>query len=181
MASEIKSETTAVQYLSFVIDKKLFGFDVLKTREVLLFTDVTPIPGAPSYIRGVLNLRGSVVPVIDVRRKFAMADAAFTENTAVIIIEVTNKNETSIAGVLVDEVRGVLNFDSAEIEPPPKMGGTLSTEVINGIAKFHDQFVMIIDTDTAFSEDAISPTDGNDIFEKNSDDVKNRNFNMEKL
>jgi purine-binding chemotaxis protein CheW len=152
--TEENRDTESSQYLSFVVDGKLFGFDVLKTKEVLIFTDVTPIPGAPPYIRGVLNLRGSVVPVVDMRRKFGMSESVITDNTAVIIVETSQGGEKITTGVLVDEVRGVLRFEAGAIEPPPKMGSAIGDEVIEGIAKLDSAFVLIVNIDRAFSDEA---------------------------
>lgn len=153
------SDTTAiagVQFLTFVLDAKLFAFDVLKTREVLSLIPITPIPGTPDYMSGVLNLRGSVVPVIDLRKKFGIAQSAFTENTSIIIVEASSAGETIIIGALVDAVKGVRVFEQSQLEPPPKVGMKLSLELIHAIGKTDKDFTLILNVDKVLSDDDIS-------------------------
>jgi len=151
MSNELENE--GAQYLSFLLDGKVFAFDVLKTREVLSYTNITPIPCTPAYIAGVLNLRGSVVTVMNFRTKFGMSNAAITDDSAIIIVEANYDNEMVVVGALVDAVKGVLRFEPGQIEPPPKVGMRLSTELINGIGKRNDDFVVILNVDKAFSEE----------------------------
>ncbi|MFH0975505.1 MAG: chemotaxis protein CheW [Spirochaetota bacterium] len=145
-----------VQYLSFKLDNNTFAFNVLKTREVLSFTKITPIPCTPPYVAGVLNLRGSVVSVIDLRLKFGMKGAEITPDTAIIIVETTLGNDTVVLGALVDAVKGVLRFEADQIEPPPKIGIKLNLDLINGIGKRNDDFVIILNIDKVFSEEEIT-------------------------
>jgi len=151
MSSDVNNE--GAQYLSFLLDGKIFAFDVLKTREVLSYTNITPIPCTPVYVAGVLNLRGSVVTVMNFRTKFGMSSAAITDDTAIIIVEANYDDEMVVVGALVDAVKGVLRFEPDQIEPPPKVGMKLSTELINGIGKRNDDFVVILNVDKAFSEE----------------------------
>lgn len=146
----------SAQYLSFVLDGKLFAFDVLKTREVLSYTRITEIPCTPDYVAGVLNLRGSVVTVMDFRRKFNMGETTITPDSAIIIVEANYDDEMVVVGALVDAVKGVLRFDSNQIEPPPRVGMKLSAELINGIGKKEDEFVVILNVDRVFSEDDLN-------------------------
>lgn len=152
--SDDKNEV--VQYLSFKLEDNIFAFNVLKTREVLSFTKITPIPCTPPYVAGVLNLRGSVVSVVDLRLKFGMKSAAITLDTAIIIVETTLGSDSVILGALVDAVKGVLNFTADEIEPPPKIGIKLNLDLINGIGKRNDDFVIILNIDKVFSEEEIT-------------------------
>jgi purine-binding chemotaxis protein CheW len=151
MINDIQNE--GAQYLSFLLDGKIFAFDVLKTREVLSYTNITPIPCTPVYVAGVLNLRGSVVTVMNFRTKFGMSSAAITDDSAIIIVEANYDDEMVVVGALVDAVKGVLRFEPGQIEPPPKVGMRLSTELINGIGKRNDDFVVILNVDKAFSEE----------------------------
>jgi purine-binding chemotaxis protein CheW len=151
MNTEIQNE--GAQYLSFLLDGKIFAFDVLKTREVLLYTDITPIPCTPAYVAGVLNLRGSVVTVMNFRTKFGMKPAPVTDDTAIIIVEANYEDEMVVVGALVDAVKGVLRFEQGQIELPPKVGMKMNTELINGIGKRNDEFVVILNVDKAFSEE----------------------------
>ena len=151
MSNDIHNE--GAQYLSFLLDGKIFAFDVLKTREVLSYTNITSIPCTPAYVAGVLNLRGSVVTVMNFRTKFGMNSAPITDDTAIIIVEANYDDEMVVVGALVDAVKGVLRFEPGQIEPPPKVGMKLSTEFINGIGKRNDEFVVILNVDKAFSEE----------------------------
>lgn len=151
MNTDIQNE--GAQYLSFLLDGKIFAFDVLKTREVLSYTNITPIPCTPDYVAGVLNLRGSVVTVMNFRTKFGMSSAPITDDSAIIIVEANYDDEMVVVGALVDAVKGVLRFEPGQIEPPPKVGMKLSTEFINGIGKRNEDFVVILNVDKAFSED----------------------------
>ena len=151
MNSDMKNE--GAQYLSFLLDGKIFAFDVLKTREVLSYTNITPIPCTPVYVAGVLNLRGSVVTVMNFRTKFGMNSAPITDDTAIIIVEANYDDEMVVVGALVDAVKGVLRFEPDQIEAPPKVGMRLSADLINGIGKRHDDFVVILNVDKAFSEE----------------------------
>lgn len=146
----------SAQYLSFVLDGKLFAFDVLKTREVLSYTRITEIPCTPDYVAGVLNLRGSVVTVMDFRSKFNMGETTITPDSAIIIVEANYENEMVVVGALVDAVKGVLRFESNQIEPPPRVGMKLSADLINGIGKRDDEFVVILNVDRVFSEDDLN-------------------------
>ena len=146
----------SAQYLSFVLDGKFFAFDVLKTREVLSYTKITPIPCTPAYIAGVLNLRGSVVTVMDFRQKFGMSETAITDDSAIIIVEANYEDGMAVVGALVDAVKGVLMFEKDQIEPPPKVGMKLSADLINGIGKRNDDFIVILNVDRVFSEDDLS-------------------------
>lgn len=168
MTEEIQNE--GAQYLSFLLEGKIFAFDVLKTREVLSYTGITPIPCTPDYVAGVLNLRGSVVTVMNFRTKFGMSSAPITDDSAIIIVEANYEGEMVVVGALVDAVKGVLRFERGQIEPPPKVGMKLSAEFINGIGKRDDDFVVILNVDKAFSEDdlilAKETVDKPEIFEK---------------
>ncbi len=163
-------QNAGAQYLSFLLEGKVFAFDVLKTREVLSYTDITKIPCTPAYVAGVLNLRGSVVTVMNFRKKFGMSDAEITDDTAIIIVEANYDNEMVVVGALVDAVKGVLRFEQGQIEPPPKVGMKLSTDLINGIGKMNNEFVVILNIDKAFSEEdlliAREAVDNPEVFEK---------------
>ncbi|HEY1405838.1 MAG TPA: chemotaxis protein CheW [Spirochaetota bacterium] len=151
-----EDKNSSVQYLSFLLDNRIFAFDVLKTREVLTFDKVTPIPCSAAYVAGVINLRGSVVTVMDLRLKFGMKEAPRTVNTAIIIVEATFGEDKVIVGALVDAVKGVLHFEHDQIEPPPRVGMKLNTDLINGIGKTDKDFVVILNVDKVLSEEDLS-------------------------
>ncbi len=142
-------ETT--QYLTFKLDDEVFALDITKVREVLDFTTVTKVPRTPEFMRGVINLRGSVVPVVDLRLKFAMSKTEKTVNTCVIIAEVTVDNETTVLGVLADSVQEVMDLEPDHIEPAAQIGNARYTEFIKGMGKHNERFIIILDIDKVFS------------------------------
>ncbi|HBD96205.1 MAG: hypothetical protein A2015_08865 [Spirochaetes bacterium GWF1_31_7] len=152
--SEVKVENE--QYLTFVLDNETYAFDVLKTKEVLNLVKITPIPRTPSFMAGVINLRGSVVPVINLREKFSMKPNERTIDTSVIIVEVLYGKEVITIGALVDAVKAVVRFDESQKEPPPKIGMQLNVNLIHSIAKSNTNFVMILNADNVFSEKELS-------------------------
>lgn len=149
MAVETITETT--QYLTFKLEDELFALDIGKVREVLDFTTITKVPQTPDYMRGVINLRGSVVPVVDLRLKFGMVMAEQTVNTCVIIVEVELEGERVVMGAMADAVQEVLDLEPDQIEPPPRIGTKLNTDFIKGMGKHNDQFIIILDIDKVFT------------------------------
>jgi len=148
MAASI-TETT--QYLTFKLEDELFALDIDKVREVLDFTSITKVPQTPDYMRGVINLRGSVVPVVDLRLKFGQAMAEKTVNTCVIIVEVEMDGEKVVMGAMADAVQEVLDLEPGQIEPPPRIGTKLNLDFIRGMGKHADQFIIILDIDKVFT------------------------------
>jgi len=147
-------ETT--QYLTFKLDDEVFALDITKVREVLDFTTVTKVPRTPDFMRGVINLRGSVVPVVDLRLKFGMTKTEKTVNTCIIIVEVNVDNETTILGALADSVQEVMDLEPDHIEPAPKIGTKLRTDFIKGMGKRDEHFVILLDIDKVFSTDELA-------------------------
>jgi purine-binding chemotaxis protein CheW len=149
MSEESLLKTT--QFLTFTLEDELFGFDIGKVREVLDFTTITKVPRTPDYMRGVINLRGSVVPVMDLRLKFGKELAEQTVNTCVIIVEVEFDGEKVVMGALADAVQEVLDLNSDQIEAPPRLGAKLKLDFIQGMGKHDDQFIIILDIDKVFA------------------------------
>ena len=147
-------ETT--QYLTFKLGEEVFALDIAKVREVLDFTAITKVPRTPEFMRGVINLRGSVVPVVDMRLKFGMTKTEQTVNTCIIIAEVEMDGETTVLGALADSVQEVMELDPGQIEPAPKIGTRLRTDFIKGMGKQDEHFVIILDIDKVFSAEEIS-------------------------
>jgi purine-binding chemotaxis protein CheW len=149
MATVGINETT--QFLTFRLEDEIFALDITKVREVLDYTIVTRVPRTPDFMRGVINLRGSVVPVVDMRLKFGMSATESGVNTCIIITEVQVDNETIILGALADAVQEVLDLDAGSIAAPPRIGTKLRTEFIKGMGKQNDRFIIILDIDKVFS------------------------------
>lgn len=154
MAQEESNDTN--QYLTFKLDGEIFGVAIGKVREVLDFTSVTRVPQTPTYMRGVINLRGSVVPVMDLRLKFGLASTEKTVNTCIIIVEIEMEGETTVLGALADSVQEVLDLESEQIEPPPRIGTKLRTEFIRGMGKHGEEFIIILDIDRVFSAEELA-------------------------
>ena len=149
MSTTLKDAIT--QYLSFKLEDEVFAVDIAKVREVLEYTSVTKIPQMPTYMRGVINLRGGVVPVVDLRLKFGMTGTEKTINTCVIITEVYLEDETIVLGALADSVQEVFDLLHEDIEPAPKIGTQLDTNFLSGMGKKNDDFILILDIDNVFS------------------------------
>lgn len=148
------SET--LQYLTFKLNDEVFALDVSKVREILELTNITKVPQTPDYMRGVINLRGSVVPVIDMRLKFGMSRTEQTVNTCIIVAEVNMGSDIVVLGALADSVQEVVEMEPECIEPAPHIGTKMNTEFIKGMGKHDDGFVMILDIDKVFSADEIA-------------------------
>ncbi len=152
--------TEKTQYLTFELDEEVFALEISKVREVLDYTKVTKVPQTPEFMLGVINLRGSVVPVVDMRLKFDMGGIEKSMNTCIIIVEIEFDGETTILGALADSVQEVMELDPEEIEPPPRIGNRLKTKFIKGMGKRDQQFVIILDIDKVFSADDIAVITG---------------------
>jgi purine-binding chemotaxis protein CheW len=144
------------QYLTFTLGEEVFALDIGKVREVLDYTTVTRVPRTPEFMCGVINLRGNVVPVVDMRLKFGMPATEKGVNTCIIIVEVTVDSETTVIGALADSVREVLDLGPEQIEQTPRMGTRLNIDFIRGMGKQGDGFVMILNIDRIFSADELA-------------------------
>lgn len=148
--------TEATQFLTFMLDEEVFAVDISKVREVLDFTTVTKVPQTPDFMRGVINLRGGVVPVVDMRIKFGMPATEKTVDTCIIIVEIELDDETTVLGALADSVQEVMDLNPDEIEPAPRIGTRLNTEFIRGMGKRGEEFVIILDINKVFSADELA-------------------------
>lgn len=148
----METEKDISQLLTFNLDKEIFAVDISQVREVLEYTKVTKVPQTPKEMIGVINLRGNVVPVIDMRLRFKMEEAEATVNTCIIIIETMCGDSNIQIGALVDSVQEVFEIQPEEIEPPPSIGTHLDTSYILGMGKQGDNFIIILDIDKVFTE-----------------------------
>jgi purine-binding chemotaxis protein CheW len=142
-------------YLTFTLDEEDFAVDVLNVREVLDFTNVTRVPRTPDFMKGVINLRGSVVPVVDMRIKFGLPEVEATVDTCIIVMEVNMEGDATVIGALADSVKEVFELDPNSIEPAPRIGTRLETEFISGMGKYNDDFIIILDINQVFSADEL--------------------------
>ena len=151
-----ESSNESRQYVTFQLAEELFGVEVSRTREVLSLTSVTSVPQTPDYMLGVINLRGQVVPVIDLRLKLGLAAGDATQDTCIIVLEVAVDDETLIIGAMADAVREVLEIKPDQIEPAPRLGTRLNTAFIQGMGKVDEQFIILLDIDRVFSGDELA-------------------------
>lgn len=144
------------QYLTFKLGEEVFALDVEKVREVLDYTTITRIPRTPEFMRGVINLRGSVVPVVDLRLAFGMPGTEKTVNTCIVVTEVTMEGETVVLGALADSVEEVIDLEPDQIQPGPRLGTSINTEFVRGMGRRETGFVVILDIDKVFAEDQLA-------------------------
>lgn len=148
--------TKTSQYLSFKLDEEIYAMDINHVREVLDFTQMTKVPRMPDFMRGVINLRGGVVPVVDLRVKFGMEEAQASVDTCIIIIEVSLDGEETILGIMVDSVQEVMSLEPDQIEPAPRIGTRLKTEFIKGMGKKDNEFIIILESKKVFSAEELA-------------------------
>jgi purine-binding chemotaxis protein CheW len=155
----VEGSNQSNQYLTFKLGEEVFALEIVKVREVLDFSRVTKVPQTPPFMRGVINLRGSVVPVVDMNLKFGMPATEKTVNTCIVIAEIEVDGETTVVGALADSVQEVLDLEPGQIEPAPKIGTRLNTDFIKGMGRQDDEFLIILDIDKVFSAEEITMID----------------------
>lgn len=143
------------QYLTFKLAQEVFAVDVEKVREILELTTITKVPKTPEYMRGVINLRGSVVPVMDLRLKFGMPASERTVDTCIVVVEVLHENDVMVIGALADSVQEVFELEPEQIEPPPQLGINMNADLISGMGKKEGGFIMILNIDKTFAVDEL--------------------------
>jgi len=135
------------QYLTFMLGRETFALGILSIKEILEYSPPTEIPMMPAFIRGVVNLRGAAVPVVDLCARFGRPSAAVTKKTCIVIVETRLADESHVLGVVVDAVNEVLEIPGSEIEPPPSFGASIRADFIQGMGKVRGKFVIILDAD----------------------------------
>lgn len=135
------------QYLTFVLGGEVFAMGILAIKEIIEYAELTEVPMTPEYLRGVINLRGAVVPVIDLSIRFGKPASQVTKRTCIVIIEIEASGERHILGVVVDAVNAVLDIPTTEIEPPPAFGARIRTDFIHGMGKVNGKFVILLNVD----------------------------------
>jgi purine-binding chemotaxis protein CheW len=145
---QIGLATDGNQFLTFQLGDELYGVDILRVQEIKGYTTVTKIPNTPPHIKGVLNLRGTIVPIVELRTKFGMPTIDYTMFTVIVVVVVKEK----IMGLVVDAVSDVLNIDRKDIQPPPQFGAKVDVSFLNGIGKSGDKLVALLDMDRLLSD-----------------------------
>jgi purine-binding chemotaxis protein CheW len=144
------------KYLTFTLAGEEYGIGILKVKEIIGMITITPIPKTPPYIKGVINLRGKVIPVIELRLKFGIPPMEYTERTCIIVIEISKENGHVLIGILVDSVSEVLNIKGADIEDTPNFGTRLNTDFILGMAKTGGSIKILLDIDKVMNADEVA-------------------------
>jgi purine-binding chemotaxis protein CheW len=143
-------EDPILQWVTFKLDGETYGINVMQVREVLRYTEIAPVPGAPAYVLGIINLRGSVVTVIDTRTRFGLMTAEATDNTRIVIIEA---NANQVVGILVDAVAEVVYLRQSEIETAPNVGTDESAKFIQGVCKKENELLILVDLEKMMSDE----------------------------
>jgi purine-binding chemotaxis protein CheW len=144
------------KYLSFSLAEEEYGIGILKIKEIIGMMDITVIPKTPEFVKGVINLRGKVIPVIDLRLKFGMEPIPYADRTCIIVVEVDGRSGTMLIGIVVDSVSEVLNVGADNIEPPPAFGASLDTDYILGMAKMDSGVKILLDINKVLGADEIA-------------------------
>lgn len=164
MADEMSTMDQAIKvmadkegkYLSFTLASEEYGIGILKIKEIIGMMPITSIPQMPEYIKGVVNLRGKVIPVIDLRTRFSMETIEYTDRTCIIVVEIEGKTSTVLVGIVVDSVSEVLNIRAENIEEPPSFGASIDTGYIFGMAKMEGSVKILLDIDRVLAAEEIA-------------------------
>ncbi|WP_294461124.1 chemotaxis protein CheW [uncultured Ruminobacter sp.] len=152
MENDVKQEKKVddvLRWVTFQLEKEVYGVNVMQVQEVLRYTEIAPVPGAPDYVLGIINLRGNVVTIIDTRMRFGLSPAEITDNTRIIIIEV----DKQVVGILVDRVSEVVDLYQHEIDPAPNVGIDANSKFIKGVCYRNDCLMILIDLEKLLTDD----------------------------
>lgn len=144
------------QYLSFILSDEEYGVDILRVQEIKGWSKTTPIPNTPSYIKGVMNLRGAIVPIIDLRERFGLPPLSYGPMTVVIVVSVRSEERDRLMGVVVDAVSDVYNVRPEDLKPAPDLGGKLRSEFVKGLATVDEKLMVVVDIDSLLNSDELS-------------------------
>ncbi|MBI5756145.1 MAG: purine-binding chemotaxis protein CheW [Nitrospirae bacterium] len=142
------------KYLTFVLNNEEYGLEILKVREIIGLMDITPVPQTPSCVKGIINLRGKVIPVIDQRLKFGIPETEYTKETCIIVVNIENR----LMGIIVDTVSEVLDIMAKDIEPPPSLGSGVKTDFMLGMGKIKGKVKILLDIDKVLSLEQLAVT-----------------------
>jgi purine-binding chemotaxis protein CheW len=143
------SEDPILQWVTFKLDNETYGINVMRVQEVLRYTEIAPVPGAPSYVLGIINLRGNVVTVIDTRQRFGLNSGEISDNTRIVIIEA----DKQVVGIMVDSVAEVVYLRQSEIETAPNVGNEESAKFIQGVCNKNNEWLILVELDKMMSEE----------------------------
>jgi purine-binding chemotaxis protein CheW len=150
------NETLAGKYLTFILNKEEYGIALLKVKEIIGMMPITSVPQTPEFVKGVINLRGKVIPVTDLRLRFAMREIDYTDRTCIIVVEIQGQESTIQVGIVVDAVSEVMNIKAEEIEPTPSFGTKVDTDYILGMANLDGQVKILLDIDQVLTSEDVA-------------------------
>ncbi len=153
--NDMSMDQLAGKYLTCKLDEETYGLEILKVQEIIGMQEITKVPRTPDYVKGVINLRGKVIPIVDLRLKFGMEEIETTRKTCIIVVQASRGENNVIMGVVVDEVSEVLNISAEEIEPSPSFGTQIDTTFILGMAKTKEEVKILLDIDKVLSDGEI--------------------------
>jgi purine-binding chemotaxis protein CheW len=155
--SQSRTRSTTDKYLTFVLGKEHYALPIRKVQEIIGLQEITPVPRLPSFVRGVINLRGKVIPITDLRLKFGMAKGEDTRRTCIVVVQIERTGIPAVTmGVVVDHVSEVQDIPPEQVEPPPSIGSSVDATFINGVAKVAKKVVVLLDIDRLLSQQEIA-------------------------
>ena len=152
----IAGDIEGLQYLSFFLDNEEYAIDILRVQELRGWVPVTRVPDMPDYLKGVLNLRGTIIPVVDLRRRFSLPEVSYGPTTVVIVIKVICADIERVMGIIVDAVAETYIFNQAEIQPSPQVGGSISSDFITGLVDHEDRMIVLMDIDALMNSEEMA-------------------------
>ena len=156
-ATAVREHAAAGKYLTFSLDRETYGLPVLRVREIIRLTDITPVPQMPPHIRGVINLRGKIIPVVDLRVRFGFAASQASERTCIVVVQVAGGLGGQMQlGLIVDDVQEVTQIAGSDIEQPPEFGAQVNTDAILGIAKLKGRVAVLLDINKALASESVA-------------------------
>jgi purine-binding chemotaxis protein CheW len=159
----IEANAETDQFLTFLMSTEEYGVDILRVQEIRGWDTVTPIPNTPSYIKGVINLRGTIVPIVDLRERFGLDTVEYGPTTVVIVLKVLSENSERIMGIVVDAVSDVYNIKDEDMKPAPDFGGAVSIEFVRGLATIDEKMLIILDIDMMLNSNDLGAIDQSNV------------------
>lgn len=156
---QVKSESNRLEFLTFTLGDEHYGLDIMKVREIRGYEPVTKIANAPPFIKGVLNLRGDIVPIVDLRLKFSVGNAVYNEFTIVIMLHIGER----IVGIVVDAVSDVVNIVAEDIKPPPEFGVAFDSQYLHGLAPINEQMIILLNIEKLISSQELGLFDSKSV------------------
>ena len=153
--SELDLSPDILQFLTFILNGEEYGVDILKVQGIQGWSKVTPIPNTPEYLKGVINLRGTIIPIVDLRQRFVLEPREYTATTVVIVLRVESESKSRVMGVVVDAVADVCDVSPENIKPPPDSGGSFDVSFVTGIATIDDNVVILLNIDQLLNADEL--------------------------